>query len=1429
MASAALEKPYFSEKVKEAIANSASTKTAFEDAIVALKKSQKKQDELFENRKLAANEKLASVLEKLEELRKDLAEKKKSVLGTALGAEEQLRWAKNVKHLSKEKRKEFENAKANLETIRYLALARYILAKPDSFEQSVSQSLLDEDQESSDDYKNRIIQLAQQLEQERAMYEDEVAEAEVREYNLSQIANAIKDVEKVVAENATSGSEQLQRLRLELQQYRDLQESLQQLKKSRNTITLRLQMQATAQTLFQLVETRRNDSQALLLTRLAKTLNSEYALKEEKTAEEATALRESLEAIEEQQKEIAEANAKHIEENQSVVSQLENQLASAQELFTKAESALKKELPEESVFTLWPQTLQGDLKQFEEQIVGAMKKFDIAKLKLEDATPDEIDLATGKYKSCLSESLSLSEYQRALMHYVNDNFSVLPGVLLIWEPGTGKTLGSTSACVENLRLRYIEKNGKPMSKQPIPANAVDVLILGFTDDNLNDFRNTFFKALERDLKGQYELGKSFGEEASQIDQIILKGKDGTQRTARVMTQRYSVGGAKAADVKMHPDGIMLVDEAHFMVTREVPTSSTNYKQVVATVEAWEKVVLNFNGVKLILTATPSGANRDPTKMFELLKYLSKERGEKKDNRNVEAWKKWFKPRKDGNGVEWVNEDAKKEYEQDWLRARVSYVSLRFDRRVFPQIETKCGGKDDKQCVFQVEDNGTLTLAAERPTLSEQEIEAREMLEYGRMAPLLVQVPLTLQEAIDFATKAKAAATSANTRNPEVVDCAASKTPLSDQTDEEVAQCANYAHYGHKDVLRGGKYASGGGFDFKTKVAASHKIIDTIAKKNPTRHLIIASGYEKASTQYFQTDSIAEFKDFDQILQKDVASDETVINFMKNAKKKRRIALLTGTTWSGSSQTKTAKQKQLIKQIFFSDANADGSLIEILIVDASMLTGFDAKGATHLHIFSPVKNQQQAWSRILRRCAQPVAKSTVYVYTYKTFVPDTVKSNPKNKILITPDEMILEAMRRKRLQVQAIDLLMQEMIKDSYDRYWFAEYSSGGQQKIAVVKDGAPPVLPLTQQEYILWRLFSDQDVKDDTFDDKNSVFGKPIGAAAAAQALAQKKENPSKFNQVAKLIAERARKAASRFFYKKNKEIAPPLPNDLDLPQLPETNAILNDIYQFARDFYIGKPWIAADSTRFTKDQKPTSILSSLLTLVDMNLLIDLSLITAFIEENLSASRQQQILDLLDAKAAVTPPALMRTFEEFYLLQEVANVHYRDVVQNTVALHEARSDAVKDLIEAADEMKMPPPLPPMSTTPLMSANQSTANSPSGSSDDSAPSSPGSPNILPFKSGLDSTEIDDTSDFSAIQKDLLNSPVSVETAASPTSSNYYSPALSVKSSQVGSLKNAQLGSSQKKPDSVPIDNGQTITYPLLNAPATALAKVSYPFV
>lgn len=1389
MADEILQKPYFSEVVQEAVFNSKSAKNQFEKAVDDLQNAQKQQDEIFQRREELANEKLAAALSLLEEMRKDFIKTPEFILGTAKGAEEQLKWAKKTPRLSTAELKAFEKAKQDLETTRYLALARYILAAPKNFTERVSQALVndessDEERSNNDEFKNRVIALAQELERERIEYEDAYAKQQMLKYQLSQIEDAITDVEKVLQANPQAVDERLQRLRVELQDFKDLQTALQAQKETQDLVSMRLQMNATAQEIFRLVETQRQTSRALLLSRLAKTLSRDYAAKEEKTAEQIKALRDALEAIKEQRAETNEAIEEHIQENRDIVEQLEEQLANAQEAFALTEEKLRAELPDENAFSLWPTTLDGDLKQFEEKIVGAMKKFNIAKLKLEDAKPDEIDPATGKFKSCLSESLTLSEYQRALMHYVNDNFLALPGVLIIWEPGTGKTLGSVSACVENLRVRYIENNGKEFSKLPVPANAIDVLILGFTDDNLNDFRNTFFKALARDLQGQYELGKSFGEDASQTDQIILTGKDGKKRTARVMTQRYSVGGGKADQVKMHPDGIMLVDEAHFMVTREVPTNSTNYKQVVDTVKAWERVVMNFSGVKLILTATPSGANRDPTKMFELLKYMSKERGDKKDNRNVEAWKKWFKPRADGRGVEWVGEEAKREYEQDWLRARVSYVSLRFDRRVFPQIETKCGGKDNQQCIFQVGDDGTLQLASDRPTLTAQEIEARDMLEYGRMAPLIVQVPLNLQESIDFAKKSTAASTSANTRNPELAECAKNKTPLGEQTDEEVEACANFAHYGHKKVVHGGQYASGGGFDIESKASASHKVIDAIAKKNPTRHLIIASGYEGASPRYFQQNLIKEFKDFEQIQPKDVSSDDATARFMKNAKKARRVALLTGTTWSPSSQTKTAKQKQLIKRIFFSDENADGSLIEILIVDASMLTGFDAKGATHLHIFSPVKNQQQAWSRILRRCAQPVSKSTVYVYTYKTFIPDSVKSNPKNLIQITPDEMVLESMRRKRLDVQPIDLLMQEMIKDSYDRYWFAEYSSGGLQRANVVGDGKPQVLPLTQQEYILWRVFAGNEFAES---DEQPLFAIESGKEAS-------------FTNAARAIAGRAKKAANRFFRQRNNQ-APELPPALQTPSLPAESAPLSDIYQFARDFYTGTPWIAADPTHFSKDNgsKASSILDNLVKLVDMNLLVDLSLLTVFIAENLSPAKNQQITDILDAKAAVTPPALMRTFEEYYLLQEVANAHYREIVKTAVDLYEARMDAVEDLTKTAADTKneQPPALPP---TPLFS-------SPSGSSDGSVNSTPGSPNILPFPTNASSnaSPIDNnspaTSDLSALRQSLQNSPVGVATP----NTDYETPTMSLKSQ----------------------DSGKPITYPSLGGIATAPARVSYP--
>jgi hypothetical protein len=570
--------------------------------------------------------------------------------------------------------------------------------------------------------------------------------------------------------------------------------------------------------------------------------------------------------------------------------------------------------------------------------------------------------------------------------------------------------------------------------------------------------------------------------------------------------------------------------------------------------------------------------------------------------------------------------------------------------------------------MQIGDDGALQLApaVDRPRLSQPELEARQLLEYGKMAPTLVRVPMSAAEISEFKKKAaaKPPTTSLSTRNPEMAECASSAQPIEQWTDKQVEDCAGYAHYAHKQkkrkakpgeeekVVKGGQWASGGGFDIASKAAAVHRVIDGIRiSAGATRHVVIGSGYEAASPRYFHAKLLAAFDDFETVTLTTEASAAKLLA----APRRRRIATLVGSTV-------TEKQKQRIKQIFFSNENADGSIIEVLVVDASMLTGFNAPGATHLHIMSPVLNQQQAWSRILRRCAQPVAQSTVYVYTYKTYI-----AQPGTKITVTPDEMVLEGLRRKHQTVEPVDLMMQEMIRNSYDRYWFAEYSSGGAiGGGGAAGAGAARVQPLTQQEYIISVVFQ-------TFKPK------PERVVAA-------QEEP---------------------------HAAP-----------------VNQLHRFAQDFFIGQPWVMAHPAAFARRDVATTttatttttaetILQQLISLVDMNLMVDMPLLTAFIAENLSAAQRNEITALLEEKARVTPPQLLRSFDDYLALQEVANDHYQRVLHNVVALAQGYADETEALNDAARSSA-----PPATSPPPPPATSATSSVPS-------PSSPATPPLPQF--------------------------------------------------------------------------------------------------
>lgn len=1272
-----LQKPYLNERVTRAVDAADEVRKNYADALKSLQSAQRTRDNLLKAQEKAAQTQLDEALAKLEKVRGDIAAQHSSpqfMLKTARGAEEKLRLAKSLPFLSDARRKALESDKKSRETLRYVALARYLVgfSDPSSSQQRPTQGLFgddndtesssnnssssllselsrsmsadesdlsDEERENALQFKQRLLSLIRQMQADRERYEQALVEQDLLQMQLDQLDTAATIARQAVTNADPADSDpRLQRLRGELAEFDALQQRLQRLIAQRSTETLQLQLQTTGQEIARLVHAQRGLALEQVIGRLAASVRAELDGDLRLAATESASLQDALDKVVQKREELSEATRERIDEANRNISSMEEALAESLDAYADVEQQLRDALPELKEVKLWPTSLQGERSTVEQAIVAALKQFNIEVLKLENAKPDDIDPVTGKHKSC-SPPFTLSQYQRALMHYVNDGFEVLPGVLLLWEPGTGKTQGSVSAAVENLRVRFVERNGDKAVNQ---AGAVDVLILGFTEDNLNDFRKTLLRTLD-DVFG--EDGYSVARESGNIKagdltiQLRIVGSDGTARPAIVAIQRYSVGARRANEMRIDPNGILLLDEAHFMSTRDVPTESTNRRQVLDTVAAWEKKVVNFTGVKLLLTATPSGANRDPEMLLKLLKYLPPQRGgaaSAADKRSVTAHKNWFRERADGLGYEWVD-GARQEFERDWLRARISFIALRFDKRVFPQVEARCAGAaDNEQCVYEVNEN-TLTLANERPPLTQADQEARRLLDYARMAPMLVRVPLSAKEIKGLDKDIRTA--SLNTRNPELADCATDGSPLKDFDDDEVEECARYAHYAHKKG--GGQWASGGGFDIESKVKAIRQVIDIVReKRGPTRHVVIASGYEGASRRYFQAPFLEEFTKagYERVDKKHVRDDAAAQKLLQKAASKRRYASLTGGTYTRSTAVKTSAEKQRMKQVFFSDANRDGSIIEVLVVDASMLTGFDAKGATHLHIASPVLNQQQAWSRILRRCAQPVADAVVYVYTYTSYVPESVKEKTKSRVHITPDEIVLESLKRKRQKTQPIDLMRDAMRNSAFDRYFFADYSTGGAVSGAL-EEGETPVQALTQHDYVLWQV---------------------VRAAER-----QEPQMPKRGDQV-----------------------PPPLPPQAD------------EMEQFAQEFFVGEPWRVAAPVRLAganmDDAKAERIADTLVAVLRMNLLSDLALLRAFMAQRLSANKRQQLAEYLDRKAAATPPALMKAYENYYRLQLAANRHYQNIVSRTVGLYDRVREQRADLLDAADDLsqRAAPELPP---------------------------------------------------------------------------------------------------------------------------------------
>jgi len=1302
--------PYLSDSVVVAIQNADRVRENLQQALNDLATAQQTRSEALAAQHDETAEQLDHALANIVVVEQRMADELNSpeaALRTAQGAEAQLALAKVLPLISEKQQTALLSDRQRSETLRYVALARYLLqaagvddsrgkqskseattSESGTLERSLSDALLldsavfsqADDQARIAEFKEQLVVLARQLEDDRAQFEQAAVARDVTKMRVAQLRQAQQVVHDALKRaDPADSDERLQRLRAKLAQLVAVQEQLRTLESSERLESLRIRVRATVEQIVALVDAKRREMTTRLLDRLTVSLRAQLNKQRDTAAEAGAELEAALALLEQRQQEYEERVDNRIRNTLDTINAMEDELENAHEMYAMALEELADAEPLASDMSLWPETLLGaDLfdaadesaaeDALRQQLVAALAKFDIEQLKLEPARADEIDAKTGKHKSCTPPFVA-SQYQRALSHYVNDGFAALPGVMLLWEPGTGKTAGSVLAAVENLRTRLVVGNGERKK-----AGAVDVLILGFTEDNLNDFLNTTKRTLESHLGADsYEIVKESGNiKAGDVSlRLRIRGADGEWRNAAIAVQRYSVGAARARDMSLDPDGIMLLDEAHFMATRDVPTESTNRKQVLATVTAWEKRVLDFTGTKLLLTATPSGAKRDPEMLLALLKYLPPERGVKSsaDKRDVRAHKKWFRERADGLGYEWSSDAARDEFVRDWLRARISFISLRFDERVFPRVTARCAGANgDEQCVYeapsveQVTSGKPIVLADTLPKLSAAEQKAERMLDYANMVPMLVRVPLVDKDAAAFVKGANSA--SVNTRNPELVGCTGRR--LAEMSDAEVAQCADFAHYGHKNG--GGKWASGGGFDSESKAAAIRGVIDIVREQSgPTRHIVIASGYEGASRRYFQS----AFRDAFLKKHKPAKGGKAAPSFVRvekanvrdekaaaalAGKPARRFASLTGTTYAGSSAAKTSGEKQRMKEIFFSDANADGSLIEVLVVDASMLTGFDGKGATHLHIASPVLNQQQAWSRILRRCAQPVDRASVFVYTYAGYVPaasdagddEGVAAGSKKKVasgkqhlLITPDELVLEALRRKRQKTQKVDLMRDVMRANAYDRYFFAEYSSGG--TLSATGGGSEDaaderIEPLTRAEHVVFRTLLDK-----------------VHAAS---------REPTRTERARANIAGGAGSVDD---------------SDDDFEQGDKT-------MRFAAKFFVGEPWRAAAPHLFDRDGKMHSddgaaqrgksarILQTLAKVADSNSLPDIALIRSFSQQMLSDKQRRGVLMLLERKAASTPPQMLRSYDNVYDRIVDANDYYRDIIEKTVAVSKEMID-----------------------------------------------------------------------------------------------------------------------------------------------------------
>src|SRR6056297_2028192 len=361
-----LRKPYLNAKVSRAIDAADNVRQNYNDAISALQNARQTRDNLLAEEEKAQRAQLDEALADLEQVQAEIAKQANAssqVFETARGAEAKLRMAKRLPFLSKERRETLQKSKQSEETLRYVALARYLLRTvaagnddeksslvrgsgtsssetPNLIEElsqtlSVDESDLSEDEKGlADEFKQRLVALVNQLQSDRQKYEQALVDNKVLAMRLDQLDEAAAIAQQAI-DNAESADPdpRLQRLRAELSQFKALEERLQQTKAQRKVESLELQMQTTVQEIVRLVHGKRSMALEQLLARLASSVRKQLAEKRQLSAAEAEELRESLQAVQSRREDLAATTEKRIMQADLEISEMEQTLSESQDLY----------------------------------------------------------------------------------------------------------------------------------------------------------------------------------------------------------------------------------------------------------------------------------------------------------------------------------------------------------------------------------------------------------------------------------------------------------------------------------------------------------------------------------------------------------------------------------------------------------------------------------------------------------------------------------------------------------------------------------------------------------------------------------------------------------------------------------------------------------------------------------------------------------------------------------------------------------------------------------------------------------------------------------------------------------------------------------------------------------------------------------------